>query len=203
MAGGDGGTVALPRPHLPHHTPPPQASASLPGAICSLQTKDACNACHLRLNLQSSFPAHGLWNPVLQDSCVGWETSLEEASPLSRIQKAGHSCSHPAEAPKGRHDIPTRLCSAWRTHRREEMRGSLLHQSLRGGRRQRGALLQIKAQPQGTEMGNVSQGHTRGSRLSRVHRTMPVRLSSKRMTSFFFLVFFFRAATCGIWRFPG
>ena len=116
---------------------------------------------------------------------MGWETSLEEASPLSRIQKAGHSCSHPAEAPKGRHDIPTRLCSAWRTHRREEMRGSLLHQSLRGGRRQRGALLQIKAQPQGTEMGNVSQGHTRGSRLSRVHRTMPVRLSSKRMTSFF------------------
>lgn len=70
-------------------------------------------------------PARGRWNPVLRDSCVGWGNSLEAASPLNRIQKAGHYCSHPAMAPKGEQNTPESLCSAWRTHRREEMRGSV------------------------------------------------------------------------------
>ena len=84
--------------------PPPLLWHTGPLASCKprVPARPLAVTCHLQLNLQSSFPSSVLWNPVLQDSCVGWGNSLEEASPLNRIQKAGHSCSQTARGTRGK-----------------------------------------------------------------------------------------------------
>ena len=47
----------------------------------------------------------------------GWKNSLEETSPLSRIQKVGHSCFYPAEAPKQGQNM---LCLGRRDEKQHE-----------------------------------------------------------------------------------